>query len=80
MFSWDLFCINSYLSWYERELMKLNPDEQDKLLNKLFGEKNIVELTGEIMNYSAISNWLDPNKLFWEQDERIIKDVYWFRN
>ncbi len=54
---------------------KLSIDEQIKIFDSL--KINILELTYEVMDYSAIINWL-PGDYFNENDKKIIREFFGF--
>ncbi len=54
---------------------KLSIDEQIKIFDSL--KINILELTYEVMDYSAIINWL-PGDYFNENDKKIVRDFFGF--
>lgn len=72
-----LFCLQRKFSAHTWELDKLSLDEQDNLMIKLFWNIHILDLTKEILVHSALSNGINPDQVFWDQDIQIIKEIYW---
>lgn len=74
----DIFkYLQSRYAWHEKALMMLDPVKQDELLIKLYWDRDILDFTYDVMNKSVLSQWLNPNQIFWDKDIRIINEIYW---